>query len=160
MGNSILCLSIRFSSLRFSSAQCFSGYRISTLLPATQLDSIVRTLRLKVFHLSYALRGYDWETQFSALRLLADPRSSLRIIAIFRSSLPCPSLRLSSARLSSSQLNSLLSLLNSTTKNCTFNFCLSDPMRLDSYLIVTLRFFSPHFNRSHSTIKSVLSLKS
>lgn len=39
-------------------------------------------------------------------------------------------------------------------------FCLSDPMRLDSSHIVTPRFFSPHFNRSHSTIKSVLSLKS
>ena len=35
-------------------------------------------------------------------------------------------------------------------------FCLSDPMRLDSSHIVTPRFFSPHFNRSHSTIKSVL----
>ncbi len=65
---------------------------------AARLLAIVHTSRLKVFHLSYALRGYDWEI-LNAFPLKSLPRTSL--------------------------------------------------------LVGSFHFISAHFNRSHSTIKSV-----
>jgi len=72
---------------------------------AARLFAIVHTSRLKVFHLSYALRGYDWEPS-------SPPRPSVRIVSARCSSLLRPSLRFAS-----SPLGSALSLTNSTIKN-------------------------------------------
>ena len=82
---------------------------------STHVNSIVHTSRLKVFQLSQALRSDDWETV--ALRIAALPCatphfSSLRLIALL----------LESSRFPAFPRHSPLSLLNSTTKNCTFNF--------------------------------------
>ena len=115
-----------------------------------------------MFQLSQALRGYDWEIVallFASTLLLVMRLSARHRIA---PQSPCPAHRLASHRLASPLRNALSRYRFSIPRLriVLLTFCLSDPMRLDSSHIVTPRFFSPHFNRSHSTIKSVLSLKS
>ncbi len=98
----MLTISVPFVSISF---RFRSHPRTSFLFGSFHFIPIAHTPRLRVFQLSYALRGYDWEPS-------PPPRPSARIVSALCSSLLRPSLRFAS-----SSVGSALSLANSTIKN-------------------------------------------